>query len=258
MEEIITKRYIISVNEISKGGPAGYESIYLSGEGNPATDELYSLMGCLDGTCLPIKSRSIRQRNGETLTDALKNKKPMGIASGFKPSGAYHFGHKLTSSTVAFFQRNGVQVFIPIADIEADLDTKLTKEEYRYWAADNLLDWGANGVDLDAAHVYLQSEEHRVNKLAYIVARSLDFELPLDIYGVKKLIEDYPFLFAGITQVGDIILPQYTDFGNYHSFMVSGQDQDGHMKMTIELVRRSLEAKREIPGLYHQDFIFRI
>jgi len=71
----------------------------------------------------------------------------------------------------------------------------------------------------------------------------------LDTYGIKKLIEDFPFLFAGITQVGDILLPQYPDFGNYHSFMLSGQDQDGHMKMTTLLVKKSLENKITIPGL---------
>ncbi|PJE62518.1 hypothetical protein COU88_04580, partial [Candidatus Roizmanbacteria bacterium CG10_big_fil_rev_8_21_14_0_10_39_6] len=79
------------------------------------------------------------------------------------------------------------------------MDPKMTKEQYEFWAADNLLDWGANGVNLDAAHVYLQSEEHRVNQLAHIVARSLKFEFAADIYGMNKLVSDFPFLFAGIT-----------------------------------------------------------
>ncbi|MBU2640114.1 MAG: hypothetical protein KKG75_05430 [Nanoarchaeota archaeon] len=150
-------------------------------------------------------------------------------------------------------------MFVPVADVECRMDTGMSEDQYLYWAADNLLDWGANGVNLDAAHVYLQSEERRVNDLAYAVARGLDFELAADTYGFEKLCGDpdkegdkgeFPFLFAGITQVGDILLAQHPDFGNYHSFMVSGQDQDGHMKMTNELVRRMFEAGRNIYDIH--------
>jgi tryptophanyl-tRNA synthetase len=244
-----TNRYKINVEEKSKGGPGGYESTYLTSEGEKGDEKLYSLIKNMDDKLLPAENKAIRHRNGEGLVDALKQGKSVGIASGFKPSGPYHFGHKLTSSAVNFFQKNGAQVFVPVADIECDMDTKLSKEDYMYWAADNLLDWGANGIDLDAAHVYLQSEEFRVSTLAYLLGRSLSFESAADIYGFDKLVGDFPFMFAGVTQVGDIILPQHEDFGNYHSFMVSGQDQDGHMKMTVNLVNKSLEDKIDLKGL---------
>ncbi len=241
--EIETGRYKITVEELQEGGPGGYESTYLVSEGDSASQNLYDLMFKLNGQLLPAQNRSIRQRNGSTLVDALAEDKRIAIASGFKPSGAFHFGHKLTSGAVSFFQKNGVQVFMPVADIECAMDPRLTTDQYEYWAADNLLDWGANGVNLDAAHVYLQSEEFRVSSLAYVVARSLNFGLAVDIYGAKKLVADFPFLFAGLTQVGDILLPQHQDFGNEHSFMLSGQDQDGHMKMTIALVDGVVNSK---------------
>ena len=247
--QIKTQRYNIAVDEISKGGPSGYESVYLTSEGDNATSELYSLLEQFEGRLLPAEARVIRQRNGSGLVEAIKGDKSLGIASGFKPSGAYHFGHKIASSAVAFFQKNGAQIFIPVADIECEMDTRLSKEAYGYWAADNLLDWGANGINLDAAHVYLQSEEFRVNTLAYYSARGLSFELAADIYGMDKLVSDFPFLFAGITQVGDIILPQHSDFGNFHSFMVSGQDQDGHMKMTVALAEAALNRGTSFLGV---------
>lgn len=247
--EIRTERYKISVEQLSEGGPGGYESVYLTSEGDQAEEKLYTLLNGFQGKLLPASSRVIRSRNGEALVKALQENKPIGIASGFKPSGAYHFGHKLTSSAVTFFQQNGAQIFVPVADIECDMDTRMSKEQYQYWAADNLLDWGANGVNLDAAHVYLQSEEARVNTLAYFVARSLTFPLAADIYGMDKLVKDFPFLFAGITQVADILLPQHQDFGNHHSFMVSGQDQDGHMKMTMALTQATLDSGIVLPGI---------
>ena len=93
-----------------------------------------------------------------------------------------------------------MQVFIPVADIECAMDPKLSKDQYEFWAADNLLDWGANGVNLDAAHVYLQSEEFRVNTLSYIVARGLSFKLATDIYGAQKLIDDFRILHVGVVK----------------------------------------------------------
>jgi len=244
-----TSRYEITFKELSKGGPGGYESTYLTSVGDNADNELYNLLDSLNGKLLLSENRSVRQRSGSQLVEALKEGKNLGIASGFKPSGAYHFGHSLVALTLAFFQKNGAQIFTPIADVEAYMD-KMPREDYLYWAADNLLDFGAGGLNLDAAHVYLQSEERRVSDLAYLVARGLTFDLPVDFYGMKKMIEDFPFLFAGITQVGDIILPQHKDFGNYHSFMVSGQDQDGHMKMTVELTTRAFNSGiKELYGI---------
>ena len=258
MAEIKTSRYDISYKEKSKGGPGGYESVYLTGEADPVDEDLYALIEKMDGKLLPAEQRALRQRNANTLIQSIREGKNSGIASGFKPSGAYHFGHKLASSAVSFFQKNGIKIFMPVADLECMLDKKISKEQYLYWAADNLLDWGANGIDLDATHVYLQSEEHRVSNLAFLLARGLSFDLAVDTYGIEKLCgnpaktEDkgeFPFLFGGITQVGDILLPQHYDFGNAHSFMVSGQDQDGHMKMTVELTRRALESGISLSGI---------
>lgn len=247
--QVETNRYRISIDKIAEGGPGGYESVYLTSEGEPASQELFATLKSRSGKLLPAENQVIRQRNGDLLVDALKKELPVGIASGFKPSGAYHFGHKLTSEAVSFFQKNGVQVFVPVADIECWMDSKIPREKYQFWAGDNLLDWGANGVNLDAAHVYLQSEEFRGTTLAYIAARSLEFKLAVDIYGAEKLIQDFPFLFAGITQVGDILLPQHKDFGNEHSFMVSGQDQDGHMKMTKALTESTLASGADFLGV---------
>ena len=171
---IRTDRYIIGFREVNAGGPAGYESVYLTEEGDSADSELYSLLDNFKDVSLVSSNRMIRQRNGSELVNALMEGRDVGVASGFKPSGAYHFGHSLPSSTVAYMQKNGVRVFMPIADVECDMDTEMSREDYLYWAADNLLDWGASGVNLDAAHVYLQSEERRVNDLAYLALFELN------------------------------------------------------------------------------------
>ena len=153
-------------------------------------------------------------RNVEELLNYLSDPSSYGIASGRKPSGPCHFGHKLVIETISFFQKNGAQIFVPIADNEASLDPKIKMEsQYKYFTADNLLDWGASGLNLDAAHIYLQSEEIRVMTISYAVARKLDMSLAIDVYGKETFADEMNFLFAGITQVGDILLPQHPDFG---------------------------------------------
>ncbi|HII71172.1 TPA: hypothetical protein HA265_00265 [Candidatus Woesearchaeota archaeon] len=248
VNRIQTKRHTIFYQENEQGGPAGYESTYLTGQGEPVSGKLYDLLNSQGETLPAAENRALRQRNAEILEDMIENGKRYAVVSGFKPSGPGHFGHLLTSTAVAYFQKNGAQVSMPVADVECDMDTKINKEQYMINAADNLLDWGAGGVNLDAAHVYLQSEETRVSALAYRVARQMTFDLAADIYGMDKLVKGFPFLFAGLTQVADILLPQHKDFGNDHSVMVAGPDQDGHMQMTMELARKTFEGNVDCLG----------
>lgn len=252
-----TKSYDIIFRQIMQTGPVGFESTYLTEEGEEATGEFYESFRDFDGRFLPVVQRVIRQRNGAELAKALNEGKTIGIASGFKPSGAVHFGHKLTTSALVYFQRNGMQLFIPVADVEAATEERLMESDpalskrrrWEYWAADNLLDWGACGVNMDAAHIYLQSEEKRSLDMAAGLIRSIDFDFAIDTYTLEKIAENMPFLFAGATQAGDIILPQHPDFDNYHSFMVSGPDQDGHMRMTLEMIKNSLKSGQRVSGL---------
>ena len=250
MKEIVTSRYKINVEEITDGGPAGYESTFISGLGEIPSDSLFSQLGMMgDHELAVVTSRALRGRNLESLEGHVNDEKKLAVVSGFKPSGSFHFGHMLTSNTVAYFQKAGLQIFVPVADLECRFDNKKDLNEWKYWAADNLLDWGAAGLNLDAAHVYLQSEEGRVGTLAYMLARELTFDKAADIYGMETLVNAFPFQFAGLTQVGDILLPQQNDFGNDHSFMLSGPDQDGHMQMTMYLARTSLNKEVDLSGI---------
>jgi tryptophanyl-tRNA synthetase len=250
MDEFKTERYTITVVENGKGGPNGYESRYVENLGEEPSASLLDMMSASQTySCISAKNGLIKMRNQDVLRTALEKDQKIGIASGFKPSGAFHFGHLLTSSTVSYFQKTGCKVCIPVADLECRFDTAKDFAQSNYWAADNLLDWGASGISLDDAHVYLQSEEHRVGILAYLVARGLDFSVAADTYSFEKLHEGFPFVFAGLTQVGDILLPQHKDIGSDISVMVSGPDQDGHMKMTTTLTQKALLDGVDLNGV---------
>ncbi|MCD5401331.1 hypothetical protein LR013_01875 [candidate division NPL-UPA2 bacterium] len=243
-----TDRYKVSYEEIGEGGPAGWESKYLPRLGEDISDELYHLLIELRSVPLFVKQKNVTLRNRNALAMALQSKSPTGIVSGFCPSGACHFGHVLIASTLSFFQKNGFRIFVPVADIEA-MSRGIEKEVYSYWMADNLLDWGAQGLNLDAAHVYLQSEEKRSTELIFFLTTKIAFKDAFDIYGFPKLCDEFSFLFAGLAQVKDLVLPQNQDFGNFHSCMVSGPDQDGHMRMTTRLIEYFQEIKIQIPDV---------
>jgi len=247
MYSLTTKKYEIIFKELERlDTPKGFESVLYDNVGEPIDNSFYEIFNDYKNVPLFVKNKQFDSgRNLRNLVNFLKKPKDCGIVSGRKPSGACHFGHKLVIEALKFFQDNNVQIFIPIADLEASLDPKIkNKEQYQYLTADNLIDWGACGLNLDASHVYLQSEEIRVMNLAYALARGLTFDKYIDIYGRETVTDEFCFLFATITQVGDINLPQHKDFNKKHSFMVSGVDQDGHMNLTLilskEIVNKGL------------------
>ncbi|VVB77256.1 Tryptophan--tRNA ligase [uncultured archaeon] len=229
-----------------RAGPVGTEAVLYDNVADKVPAQVYdALRNYSSDKPLIVQNEQFDScRNPSELVRNLSHPESFGIVSGRKPSGPCHFGHKLVIDTLGFFQKNGAQIFMPIADTEASLDSKMKdNSQYMYLAADNLLDWGASGLNLNAAHVYLQSEEMRVMNLGYAAARQLDLALTVDVYGRDMLADEMNFLFASITQVGDILLPQHRDFGKSHSIMLSGADQDGNMKMTMSLASRMLSSK---------------
>jgi len=244
-KRVETPRYNVTFEELKKGGAVGSEATLYENIAESIPNGLYDVFENYKDIPQFVKTKSFDSgRNLDALVDVLKTGQSFGIASGRKPSGACHFGHKLVVEALSFFQKNNGQIFMPIADLEAELDDKIKdKEHYKLLAADNILDWGACGLDLDAAHVYLQSEEMHVMQLAYTVSRGLEFDTALDIYGRDSLVDDFKFTFAGMAQVGDILLPQHQAFDRNYSFMLSGPDQDGHMTMTMTLAGKAIENK---------------
>ena len=232
------------ITSLLRIGPVGNEATLYTEIAEKVPPEVYStLKNYTDVTPIVKNGQFDSCRNAAELYTYLAQPGSYGIVSGRKPSGPCHFGHKLVTETLAFFQRNGAEIFMPLADSEAGLDSKLRDEsQYRYFIADNLLDWGSSGLDLDAAHVYLQSEEMRVMNIGYAAARQLDLGLAVDVYGRDTIADELSFLFASLAQVGDILLPQHPDFGKKHSLMLSGPDQDGNMLMTMSLAQRMLDS----------------
>ena len=58
-------------------------------------------------------------RSYDLITDAMVNKKPFSVMSGFMPTGKLHLGHKMVMEEIIWHQQHGADAFVGIADREA-------------------------------------------------------------------------------------------------------------------------------------------
>lgn len=101
-------------------------------------------------------------RSYEYVLDAMQNKEPFAVMSGFMPSGHIHLGHKMVMEEIIWHQQKGADAFVGIADREAHSVRGISWEKCR--------DTGINEyiVSLIAlgfephGHIYFQSSSDNV------------------------------------------------------------------------------------------------
>lgn len=239
--EIQTENHEVLWRETGNAGPSGYGSAMTEDRaGDDFEPEDYEQLAVALEPTPDVVGRG--ELTGENVYNALAGFQSgdVGAVSGFKPSGPGHFGHYQTADTLSDLQEAGVEIYVPVADSEAryaDIDD----ETIDHMMADNLLDWAAAGLNLDQAHVYLQSEEDRLEDAKRRLQENITIEDAIEAYGMDELDGNFRFLFGGMNQVADLVLPQHPDFDHEYSTMVAGHDQEGHMKMTQNLTAPAVE-----------------
>lgn len=169
-------------------------------------------------------------RDLKPVIEAINNKKKFAVMSGIKPSNYLHIGSKMVVDEIVYFQNHGGLVYYAIADLETLVDNGLSFEESRKYAYDNLLDLIALGIDPRKAKIYLQSEEIKVQRLAYVYSRNVTSNTLKAIYGEQPI----GMYMAALTQVGDILLPQVEN-GPIPVVVPVGFDQDPHIRLTRDI-----------------------
>jgi tryptophanyl-tRNA synthetase len=82
-------------------------------------------LSSMDSIEMPSPSRLHRRgivfahRDLEMILDAQKNGDPFGVLTGLMPSGQMHMGHSMVIDQVKWFQQNGGDVTIAVADLES-------------------------------------------------------------------------------------------------------------------------------------------
>ena len=189
-------------------------------------------------------------RDLKIIADAIKNRKKYYVLSGIVPSNdKIHLGNKMIVENIKYFQEHGAEAFILVADLEAASARGVTLEDARKRALDfHIPAYVALGLDIKKTVFYFQSENKEVMNSAYEFAKKITLNEFEAIYGSA----DPGKIMAAITQVADILYPQFKD--RKPGIIPVGIDQDPHIRLTRDIVRRVKERKFFLPSSMYQKY----
>ncbi|MFA5772160.1 MAG: tryptophan--tRNA ligase [Thermoplasmata archaeon] len=190
-------------------------------------------------TMLPEPHKLMRRgvifghRGFERIAECIKGKKRFSIMTGLMPSGNMHFGHKMVIDQVIYYQKNGADISIAIADIEAMATRNVSLSAAKNIALDQYVtSYIALGLRPENCNIYFQSKRTAVKDLAYILGKKINFSEMRAIYGFEDS-TNMSHVFAPLVQVGDILHVQLHNYGGPRPTLVPvGVDQDPHMRLT--------------------------
>jgi len=192
---------------------------------------------------LPETSPLIRRgiifghRDYERIVDAILNKKPWAVMSGFMPSGLPHFGHKMTMDEIVWHQEMGGKAFVAIADMEAHVVRGFPWDEVKRIGLEYIKSIIALGLKEDAV-IYFQSACNTVRNLAFELSAEVNWSELKSIYGFIPE-TTLAKMYVTAVQAGDILQPQLKEFGGPKPVVIPvGADQDPHIRLTRDLASR--------------------
>lgn len=212
-------------------------------------------MEAFDLSMFPKPNRVMRRgvvlagRDLTGIAHAIKEKKKFYVLSGIMPSNdKIHLGNKVVIENIRYFQEHGAEAYVCIADLEANAVRGITLEEARKRAMEfHIPAYLALGLDEKKTHFYFQSENMDVIHMAYKFSTRITLNEYRAIYGEA----DPSRILSSLTQAGDILFPQLTH--RMPGVVPVGFDQDPHIRLTRDIVRRMKAEKYFLPsGIYHK------
>jgi tryptophanyl-tRNA synthetase len=175
-------------------------------------------------------------RDYRPVARAMREGDPFAVLSGFMPTGDPHVGHKLVFDEIIWHQERGGDAYGLIADLEAHSARGLTWDEIDEHARDYLLSLLALGFDPDEGELYRQSDNRRVQDLAFELGANANFSELQAIYdfGGETSVSHMQSV---VTQMADILYPQLD--GPLPTVIPVGPDQDPHMRLVRDLAART-------------------
>ncbi|MBI5797908.1 tryptophan--tRNA ligase [Candidatus Woesearchaeota archaeon] len=188
-------------------------------------------------------------RDMKVISEAIRNKKEFYVLSGIMPSNEkIHLGTKMVVENIKYFQEHGAETYILVADLEAASTRGVTLEEARKISLNfHIPAYIALGLDVKKTIFYFQSENKEVMNNAYEFAKKITLNEFEAIYGNA----DPGKIMAAVTQVADILYPQFKE--RMPGIIPVGVDQDPHIRLTRDIVRRLKKKKFFLPAsLYNK------
>lgn len=179
-------------------------------------------------------------RDLNLVLDAHSLGKPFGVLTGLMPSGRMHLGHKMVIDQVKWFQEQGADVTIAVADLEAHATRGLSLTECRRVALEEYVsNYAALGLDVENTSVYFQSTRPVVQRLGFTLGKRTNLSEFEAIYGFKGE-TNLAHVQAPLVQAGDILHPQLEEYGGLRPIVVPvGVDQDPHLRLTRGLAGKT-------------------
>ena len=202
-------------------------------------------LSSMEGVTLDSPSRLHRRgvvfahRDLDLILEAKRLGSPFGVLTGLMPSGKMHLGHSMVIDQVKWFQEQGGDVTIAVADLESTATRGISLEEGRRIASEEYVaNYAALGLDPDKTTVYFQSQRNVVQKLGFQLGKRTNLSELEAIYGFDGS-TNLAHVQAPLVQAGDILHPQLDEYGGLRPIVVPvGIDQDPHLRLT-----RGLAAK---------------
>ncbi len=178
-------------------------------------------------------------RDLDLVLEAKRKGNSFGVLTGLMPSGKMHLGHSMVIDQVKWFQEQGGDVTIAVADLESTATRGISLSEGKKIAREEYVaNYAALGLDPEKTTVYFQSERSIVQKLGFQLGKRTNLSELEAIYGFDGS-TNLAHVQAPLVQAGDILHPQLDEYGGLRPIVVPvGIDQDPHLRLT-----RGLAAK---------------
>jgi tryptophanyl-tRNA synthetase len=179
-------------------------------------------------------------RDFDVILNSIKNNTNFGVLTGLMPSGKMHLGHSMVIEQVKWFQEQGGDVNVAVADLEALATRSKSLDEGRKTAIEEyIVNYAALGLKPDTTNVYFQSKRPQVQRLAFTLGRKTNLSEFESIYGFKGG-TNLAHVQSPLIQAGDIMHPQLEEFGGLRPIVVPvGVDQDPHLRLTRGLASKT-------------------
>ena len=203
-------------------------------------------LSSMEGVSLNSPSRLHRRgvvfahRDLDMVLNAKKSGDPFGVLTGLMPSGRMHLGHSMVIDQVNWFQQQGGDVTIAVADLESTATRGISLAEGKKIAAEEYVaNYAALGLDPEKTTVYFQSERSVVQKLGFQLGKRTNLSELEAIYGFDGS-TNLAHVQAPLVQAGDILHPQLDEYGGLRPIVVPvGIDQDPHLRLTRGLASKT-------------------
>lgn len=203
-------------------------------------------LSSMDGVAIDSPSRLHRRgvvfahRDLDMVLNAKKSGNPFGVLTGLMPSGKMHLGHSMVIDQVNWFQEQGGDVTIAVADLESTATRGISLSEGRKIATEEYVaNYAALGLDPNKTTVYFQSERNVVQKLGFQLGKRTNLSELEAIYGFDGS-TNLAHIQAPLVQAGDILHPQLDEYGGLRPIVVPvGIDQDPHLRLTRGLASKT-------------------